>query len=74
MIKHSKSYFLSLPYDKKLKALKDSLRIDFSYYLIVSRYYLNANIEDGGLPNRLIEREFTRGMKRNHYFKRNIND
>lgn len=74
MIKHSRGYFLSLPYDEKLKALKDALRIDFSYYLLVSSYYLDAGVQDGGLPTEIIEREFEKGMKRNHYFKKNINE
>tara|TARA_R110000744_G_scaffold58525_1_gene122164 strand:- start:186 stop:404 length:219 start_codon:yes stop_codon:yes gene_type:complete len=72
-MKHSKSHYLSLSYDDKLKALKDSLRIDFGYYLIVSRY-LSSSEEDGGLPKLIIEREFIKGMKRNHYFKNNINE
>ena len=74
MIKHSKSYYLSLPYKEKLKALKDSLRLDFNYYLLVSRYYLSVGVSDGGLPPETIEREFFKGMKRNHYFKNNINE
>ena len=74
MIKHSKSYYLSLSYDDKIKALKDSLRIDFSYYLLVSKYYLSVGTEEGGLPTATIEREFIKGMKRNHYFKNNINE
>ena len=74
MIKHSKSYYLSLPYNEKLKALKDSLRIDFTFYLLVSRYYLSVGTEEGGLPTSIIEREFIKGMKRNHYFKNNINE
>ena len=73
-MKHSKSYYLSLSYDDKLKALKDSLRIDFGYYLIVSRYYLSVGVEEGGLPTAIIEKEFIKGMKRNHYFKNNINE
>jgi len=73
-MKHSKRYYLSLSYDDKLKALKDSLRIDFGYYLIVSRYYLSVGVEDGGLPTATIEEEFIKGMKRNHYFKNNINE
>ena len=63
-----------MPYEDKLKALKDSLRIDFGYYLIVSGYYLSAEVEEGGLPTAIIEKEFIKGMKRNHYFKNKIND
>ena len=74
MIKHSKSYYLSLSYDDKIKALKDSLRVDFTFYLLVSRYYLSVGTEEGGLPTEIIEREFIKGMKRNHYFKNNINE
>tara|TARA_R110002051_G_C8641997_1_gene486301 strand:+ start:220 stop:444 length:225 start_codon:yes stop_codon:yes gene_type:complete len=74
MIKHSKSYYLSLSYDDKIKALKDSLRIDFTFYLLVSRYYLSAGTEEGGLTPAIIEKEFIKGMKRNHYFKNNINE
>ena len=74
MTKHSEKYFLSLPYSKKLKALKDALRIDFAYYLLVSSYYLNAGVEEGGLPAKVIEREFEKGLKRNYYFKKNINE
>ena len=74
MIKHSKSYYLSLSYDDKIKSLKDSLRIDFTFYLLVSRYYLDAGVNDGGLPTETVEKEFIKGMKRNHYFKNNINE
>jgi hypothetical protein len=74
IIKNSKSYYLSLPYDEKLKALKDALKTDFSFYLLVSKYYLSVGTEEGGLPTAIIEREFVKGMKRNHYFKKNIND
>tara|TARA_R110002096_G_scaffold301212_1_gene496106 strand:- start:882 stop:1106 length:225 start_codon:yes stop_codon:yes gene_type:complete len=74
MIKHSKSYYLSLPYNERLDTLKDALRIDFAYYLIVSRYYLSVGVEEGGVPPRIVEKEFDRGLKRNHYFKNNINE
>ena len=74
MNKYSKAYYLALPYRDKIKALQDALRIDFAYYLVVSSYYLDAGVGDGGLPTEIIEREFTKGMKRNHYFKTNIND
>tara|TARA_R110000824_G_scaffold228839_1_gene416566 strand:+ start:693 stop:917 length:225 start_codon:yes stop_codon:yes gene_type:complete len=74
MIKHSKSYYLSLSYDNKIKALKDSLRIDFGYYLIVSRYYLSVGVGEGGLTPEIIEKEFEKGIKRNYFFKNNINE
>jgi len=74
MIKHSKSYYLSLTYDDKINALKDSLRIDFAYYLIVSKYYLSVGVSEGGLPPKIVEKEFEKGIKRNHYFKHNINE
>ena len=74
MTERTRAYYLSLPYREKLKALKDALRIDFSYYLIVARYYLDASIGEGGLPTETIEREFEKGLKRNHYFKNNINE
>ena len=74
IIKNSKSYYLSLPYNEKLKALRDALRADFTFYLLVSRYYLSVSERDGGLPNEIVEREFVKGMKRNHYFKNNINE
>tara|TARA_R110002051_G_scaffold1515_2_gene8378 strand:- start:1281 stop:1505 length:225 start_codon:yes stop_codon:yes gene_type:complete len=74
MIKHSKSYYLALPYEEKLKTLKDALRIDFTYYLLVSKYYLSVGVEQGGLPTKIVEKEFEKGLKRNHYFKNNINE
>ena len=74
MKKYSKRYYLSLPYKEKLDALKDALRIDFAFYLVVSSYYLGAPIGEGGLPNEIVEREFEKGLKRNHYFKKNINE
>ena len=73
-MKHSKGYYLSLPYKEKLKALKDSLRIDFAFYLVVCGYYLDAGVHEGGLPTEIVEREFEKGLKRNHYFKTNINE
>ena len=74
MMERTREYYLSLPYREKLKALKDALRIDFAFYLMVSSYYLEASIGDGGLPTETIEREFEKGLKRNHYFKNNINE
>ena len=74
MIKHSKSYYLSLPYEEKLKTLKDALRIDFAYYLLVSGYYLSVGVSEGGLPPKIVEKEFEKGLKRNHYFNNNINE
>jgi hypothetical protein len=70
----NKEHFLSLPYKDKLKALRGAMRIDFQYYLTIASYYLEADIEKGGLPTETIEREFEKGLKRNHYFKKNIND
>ena len=72
--KYSKSYYLSLPHKEKLQALNNAIRIDFAFYLIVSRYYLRASISDGGLPASTIEAEFAKGIKRNHYFKHNLNE
>tara|TARA_R110002020_G_scaffold43653_4_gene126661 strand:+ start:165 stop:389 length:225 start_codon:yes stop_codon:yes gene_type:complete len=74
MKKYSKRYYLSLPYKEKLEVLKNALRIDFSFYLVVCGYYLEASIGEGGLPNNTIEREFEKGLKRNYYFKKNINE
>jgi len=74
MTERTREHYLSLPYSEKLKALKDALRIDFAFYLMVSSYYLEASIGDGGLPTETIEREFEKGLKRNHYFKNNINE
>ena len=74
MTERTREHYLSLPYSEKLKALKDALRIDFAFYLMVSSYYLEASIGDGGLPTETIEREFEKGLKRTHYFKNNINE
>ena len=74
MMERTREYYLSLPYREKLKALKDALRIDFSYYLVLAKYYLDASVGQGGLPTETIEREFNKGLKRNHYFKNNINE
>lgn len=71
---NNKEYYLSLPYREKLKALRNAIRIDFQYYLVVASYYLDASIEQGGLPANIVNQEFKKGLKRNHYFKNNINE
>jgi hypothetical protein len=74
MMMKNREYYLSLPYSEKLKALRDAIKVDFQYYLILASYYLEATIEQGGLPTETIEKEFEKGLKRNHYFKNNINE
>ena len=54
--------------------MRDAIKVDFQYYLILASYYLEATIEQGGLPTETIEKEFEKGLKRNHYFKNNINE
>ena len=73
-MKHTKKYYLSLPYPEKLKALRTALDINIHLFLIVARYYGEASVENGGLTVRTIDKEFAKGLKRKHYFKSNLND
>ena len=73
-MKHTKEYYLSLTYKEKIKTLAQAMKIDFYYFLIVARYYLEAREEEGGLSAKTVDREFAKGLKRNHYFKHKINE
>jgi|TARA_R110000737_G_scaffold331949_1_gene348571 hypothetical protein len=64
----NKKYYLSLPYDDKIKKLKELLDKDFASYIIVSRYYIDSDIDKGGLSASLINTEFELEVKRKHYW------
>jgi hypothetical protein len=66
----TKEHYLTLPYKEKLKALRRALRVDVMSFMVISKYYLDASIENGGLPTSTIDKEFKRGLKRKHYFSK----
>ena len=66
----TKEYYLSLPYEEKLKALREALKVDVMAFMAISKYYLDASIKDGGLPTITIEMEFKKGLKQKYYFSK----
>ncbi len=71
----TREYYLKLPYEEKLKALRESLKVDIQTFMAISKYYLDASIEQGGLPTETIDRAFRMGLKQKHYFsKKNKTD
>ena len=72
-MKYSKKYYLSLPYDDKIKALKDLVEKDFNSYMIVAGYYMYSSIDKGGLPPAVINKEFELSVKRKHFWAKKEN-
>ena len=68
--KPTKEYYLSLPYEEKLKKLRETLNADITSYFVIAKYYLDAPIRLGGLPTNTIHKEFVRTLKQQHYFKK----
>tara|TARA_R100001244_G_C5121256_1_gene123553 strand:- start:151 stop:375 length:225 start_codon:yes stop_codon:yes gene_type:complete len=66
----TKEHYLTLPYKEKLKALRRALRVDIQSFMVVSKYYLDASIENGGLPTETIDKEFKKGLRQKHYFNK----
>tara|TARA_R100000963_G_C4643605_1_gene107390 strand:+ start:2381 stop:2617 length:237 start_codon:yes stop_codon:yes gene_type:complete len=67
----NKKHYLSLPYKEKIEKLKELFEKDFAAYIIVSRYYMKATKEEGGLPTSVINKEFELGVLRKHYWMKN---
>ena len=61
-MKYSKKYYLSLPYEDKIK--------DFTSYMIVAGYYMYSSLEKGGLPPAVINKEFELSVKRKHFWEK----
>ena len=66
----NREYYLTLPYQEKLKALRSAARADVQAFFIIARYYLDSSIEDGGLPSQTITREFKRGLNQKHFINK----
>ena len=71
MTERTKEDYLALPYTEKLKALRKALKANIQSYLVIARYYLDAPLQDGGLPTKTIENEFVKGLRQKHYFGSN---
>lgn len=76
MMEINKKQLLSLSSKEKLKILDRLVNKDFNSYAIIANIFEEANIEDGGLPSRDLERELNRSIKRKYYFnnKKEKND
>lgn len=76
MMEINKKQLLSLSTKEKLKILDRLVNKDFNSYAIIANIFQEANIEDGGLPSRALERELNRSIKRKYYFnnKKEKND
>ena len=66
----TKEYYLTLPYREKIKTLRKALKGDIHTFLIIAKYYLDASVQDGGLPAKTIDREFRVGLKQKYYFSK----
>jgi hypothetical protein len=69
-MKYSKKYYLSLPYEDKIKKLKELVEKDFTSYMIVAGYYMYSSLEKGGLPPAVINKEFELSVKRKHFWEK----
>tara|TARA_R110000751_G_scaffold109486_1_gene206737 strand:- start:904 stop:1128 length:225 start_codon:yes stop_codon:yes gene_type:complete len=66
----TKEYYLTLLHKDKLTALRQALKSDVQSFMIISQYYLDTPIDDGGLPRRTIDREFRVGLKQKYYISK----
>mgnify|MGYP003664827164 CR=1 FL=1 len=76
MMKINKKELLSLSTKEKLKVLDRLVNKDFNSYVIIANIFEEANIDEGGLSSRALERELNRSIKRKYYFnnKKEKND
>lgn len=68
MMEINKNELLSLSTKEKLKVLDRLVNKDFNSYVIIANIFEEANIDEGGLSSRALERELNRSIKRKYYF------
>lgn len=68
-----KKRYLSLPYSKKIFTLNKLAEKDFTAYMIVSNYYRYADVENGGLPSNLIDKELELSFKKKYFINKKQN-
>ena len=67
-MKINKNELLSLSTKEKLKVLDRLVNKDFNSYAIIANIFEEANIDEGGLHSRVLDRELSRSIKRKYYF------